>query len=96
MSRPSSWYSVHCPQERLIFLPVFRAVLRKLILEIAGRQPAGSMNRRAGSRYGNKLLIRVAAKPAKRIAPSCDAGERMRWRRWEDADEFNYLPLPQR
>ena len=71
-----------------------RAVLRKLILEIAGRQPAAPLRRRAGSRQDNPLLIRVAGRPAKgrRIAPPCDAGERTRWQRFNDDDDI-FIPL---
>jgi hypothetical protein len=74
-----------------------RAVLRKLILEIAGRQPAAPLQRRANSPRGNPLLIHIAGKPAKagRVAPPCDAGERMRWRRFIDDDDI-FMPLPQR
>lgn len=75
-----------------------RAVLRKLILEIAGRQPRKSPEipvlRRAQRR---SLLIRVANGPAgaNRTAPPCDAGEQMRWRRFEDDDDI-LIPFPRR
>ncbi len=72
-----------------------RAVLRKLVLEIAGRQPAAPMPRRAGSLHRNKLLVLIAGRAAKRVAPPCDAGERMRWRRWEEDDDV-FFPLPTR
>jgi hypothetical protein len=64
-----------------------RAVLRKLMLEIAGRQPAAPRGR---------LLIRVAGKPAEaaRTAPPCNAGERQR-RRWFGDDDV-LMPDPQR
>jgi hypothetical protein len=74
-----------------------RAVLRKLILEIAGRQPAAPTPHRANLRPGNPLLIRIAGKPAKarRVAPPCDAGERMRWQWFNDDDDI-LIPLRQR
>lgn len=72
-----------------------RAVLRKLILEIAGRQPAAPTSRQATSRHGNPLLVYIAGKPAKtkRVAPPCDSGERMRWQRFNDDDDI-LIPLP--
>jgi hypothetical protein len=71
-----------------------RAVLRKLILEIAGRRPA-PRQQRAIARHSNKLLIHIAGRPAspKRVAPPCDAGERMRWRWFNDDDD---LLIPRR
>ena len=76
-----------------------RAVLRKLILEIAGRQPVSPGPSRAGSTPppANKLLVYVAGNAAKadRTAPPCDAGERMRGRWLNDDDDF-FFPLPRR
>lgn len=71
-----------------------RAVLRKLILEIAGQQPQEQFRRQA---TGEGLLIRVAGGTGKsrRAAPPCDAGERMRWRRFEDDDD-TFFTLPPR
>jgi len=73
-----------------------RAVLRKLILEIAGRPPAGPMMRWAAS-PGNRLLVRVADRlsaPA-RVAPPCDAGEWPRFQRFDQDDE-TVIPVPLR
>lgn len=71
-----------------------RAVLRKLVLEIAGLQPKRPALRHSQRR---SLLIHVAGKPAgaNRTAPPCNAGERMRWRRFDDDDDI-FIPLPQR
>jgi hypothetical protein len=71
-----------------------RAVLRKLILEIAGRQP---LEREKRQTQRHPLFIRVANKlhPANRTAPPCDAGEQMRWQRLEDDDDILF-PLPPR
>jgi hypothetical protein len=60
-----------------------RAIMRKLILEIANWQPPAV----------NPLLIRVARQ---RIAPPCDIGEQRRRQRWL-YDDDDYVPLgPQR
>jgi len=71
-----------------------RAILRKLILEIAGRTPD---TRQAGEGRArtNRLLVRVAA-PAPRKAPPCDIGEQMRRQWWGDIDDDWYpgRPLP--
>ena len=73
-----------------------RAVLRKLILEIANREPAGSEYRQTTAVPTNSLLLPVSeTRRTDRTAPPCDAGERMRWRRIDDDDEL-FLPLPQR
>lgn len=74
-----------------------RAVLRKLILEIAGRQPAAQSTRQAKSLHSRPLLVRVAGKPTKagRVAPQCDAGERTPFRRFDEGDDV-FVPLPQR
>ena len=55
------------------------AVLKKLIMEIAGAIPPGRMIH-VGRRY--KPLLRVAAN--ERIAPPCDVGET----RWRNRDDF--------
>ena len=74
-----------------------RAVLRKLILEIAGKQPTTPWPQSAKSSFTNPLLVRVAAKVprAKRTAPPCNAGERMRWQRF-DEDDDTIFTLPPR
>ncbi|MEE8334489.1 MAG: DUF1194 domain-containing protein, partial [Alphaproteobacteria bacterium] len=65
-----------------------RAVLRKLILEIADLTPARPAPR--------KLLIRVAFR-AGRTAPPCDIGEKLRQQRWDnyDNDDDYWGPRPQ-
>ena len=69
-----------------------RAVLRKLILEIAGRQPKRPAIQRTQRR---SLLIRITNNPARanKTAPPCDAGEQMRWQRLEDDDDILFPPL---
>jgi hypothetical protein len=65
-----------------------RAVLRKLMLEIAGLTPAPK----------KQLLWRAQMKPA-RQAPPCDIGEKRRRDRWMNGDDFydsdpNPIPGP--
>lgn len=73
-----------------------RAVLRKLILEIAGRAPSAPRYRQAIAKPGNSLFLPVATtRQTRRTAPPCDAGERMRWRRIDEDDDV-FLPFPQR
>jgi len=61
-----------------------RAVLRKLILEIANLTPVRRTPRR--------LLIRAATR-ARRTAPPCDIGERLRREWWDNYDDNdNWVP----
>ncbi|MEE8445262.1 MAG: DUF1194 domain-containing protein [Alphaproteobacteria bacterium] len=64
-----------------------RAVLRKLIIEIADLAPA--------RRAPRKLLIRAAVR-ARRAAPPCDIGETLRQQWWDnyDNDDDNWVPGP--
>jgi hypothetical protein len=64
-----------------------RAVLRKLVLEIAGMQPSGL----APARATNPILRRAAADA--RTPPPCDIGERRRRQRWFGDD---VVPQPHR
>ncbi len=59
-----------------------RAVMRKLMLEIAGLRPAPT----------GQLLWRAQMKPA-RQSPPCDIGEQRRRDRWQNGDDF-YIPSP--
>jgi hypothetical protein len=63
-----------------------RAVLRKLILEIAGLQPAPDEAGRPGRGGGTALFHRVADPPAQRVAPPCEVGYRQLWRYFEGDD----------
>ncbi len=67
-----------------------RAVLRKLILEIAGLAPSETLPAQAGR--GHPYLIRVAAP---RVSPPCDIGERQRRQRWF-GDDDPVIPSPAR
>lgn len=65
-----------------------RAVLRKLILEIAGLQPPRDVARRTGGGGERGPLLRhvADAPPEKRTPPSCEAGYRQIWRYFHDED----------
>lgn len=69
-----------------------RAVLRKLVLEIADRQPADAPAVQRARRWpglpANPLLIRASTK---RLAPPCYAGEQ-RWRRRRTGDDGGWMP----
>lgn len=69
-----------------------RAVLRKLILEIAGNMPARAPTTRATGRWPalppNPLLIKAATT---RKAPPCYAGEQ-RWRKRRTGDDGGWMP----
>jgi hypothetical protein len=56
-----------------------RAVLRKLVLEIAGIRPGTAGSRSAATGIGAPHLLRVADK---RALPPCDYGERLWNQRW--------------
>ena len=64
-----------------------RAVLRKLILEIAGLQPPAADTRRAHAGGSATLFHRAADAPAaRRAAPPCEAGYRQFWRYFQGDD----------
>jgi hypothetical protein len=72
-----------------------RAVLRKLILEIAGARPSPTDADRAGlphRRGSTPMLVRVAAD--NRTPPPCDVGERRRRQRWFGDDDNMFLQPP--
>lgn len=64
-----------------------RAVLRKLVIEIANLTPARKAPR--------KLLIRAALRPA-RTAPPCDIGETLRQQWWDNYDNDDDTWVPRR
>jgi hypothetical protein len=65
-----------------------RAILRKLILEIAGLQPAPE-EMRTGRKVDGPLLHRVAdAPPGGRTPPPCEAGYRQIWRYFQNDDSL--------
>ena len=63
-----------------------RAVLRKLMLEIAGLTPPQPPQR---------LLWHAQMKP-QRQAPPCDIGEQRRRQRWGDSGDDDFYPVPPR
>ena len=69
-----------------------RAVLRKLVLEIADGSPGDTRQGGYAGRWpalpGNPLLIRTAAP---RMAPPCHAGEQ-RWRKRRTGDDGGWMP----
>jgi hypothetical protein len=74
-----------------------RAVLRKLVLEIAGAQPPGTAQTRSRPpppRKEGPLLLRAATDARK--APPCDIGERRRGQQWYGDDTIMQPPAMRR